>query len=157
MPLLEVVTVGIPFCVFKLLTGLWLWDGGTAASAAGAVLFCLGAADLVINSANLLSLLVVRRRVLEPCLFAMAAGALRPRSDPAWTWQDLGNSLDVLLAMSIVAYMIAVEAGQTFPEGRRHLWNACVILDVMGAGLTRFGGSLARLGAAALPERRRPA
>lgn len=145
MPLLEVVTVGLPFCVFKLLTGLWLLDGGPAVRFLGFALFALGALDLVINTVNLVSLALLRRRALEPCLFAMLASALRPRRDPVWTWQDLGNSLDVLLAMSIVAYMIAVQAGASFPEGRRHLWNACVILDVMGAGLSRFGGSLRRL------------
>lgn len=145
MPLLEVITVGIPFCVFKLLTGLWLMDGGPAARFAGYALFALGALDLVINTVNLVSLALRRRRALEPCLFAMVASALRPRRDPAWTWQDVGNSLDVLLAMSIVAYMIAVQAQASFPEARRYLWNSCVILDVMGAGLTRFGGSLRRI------------
>ncbi|MBI2362019.1 MAG: hypothetical protein HYV15_01360 [Elusimicrobia bacterium] len=149
MPLLEVVTVGLPFCVFKLLTGLWLLDGGAGARALGWALLVLGGLDLLINTANLLSLVFLRRRALEPCLFAMAAKALGRSSGPAWTWQDLGNSLDVLLAMSIVAYMIAVQAQAGFPEARRHLWNACVILDVMGAGLTRFGGSLKRLSGAA--------
>lgn len=149
MPLLEVVTVGLPFCVFKLLTGLWLLDGGPAVRSLGFALLALGALDLAINTVNLVSLALLRRRVLEPCVFAMLAAALKPRQDPAWTWQDLGNSCDVLLAMSIVAYMIAVQAQAGFPEARRHLWNACVILDVMGAGLTRFGGSLRRLSGAA--------
>lgn len=146
--LLEVFTVGLPFCAFKLMTGFWLLGRGPAARVVGGALLLLGALDLAMNLANLAGLAVWRRRLLEPCLFAKLAGALGTGASPAWTWQDLGNSLDVLLAMSIVAYMIGVQAQASFPEGRRLLWNACVILDVMGAGLSRFHGSLKRLSAA---------
>lgn len=149
MQVLEVITVGFPFCAFKIMTGLWLQGGGPAARLAGWALLALGTLDLVINTVNLVGLAALRRRVVEPCVLAMGAGLLRKPTSPAWTWQDLGNSLDVLLAMSLVAYMIAVQALAGFPEGMRHLWNACVILDVMGAGLSRFGGSLKRISEAA--------
>lgn len=145
MQLLEVVTVGLPFCAFKILAGLWLFERGFAARLLGGGLLLLGVLDLLMNLANLFSLAFLRRRVLEPCLFAKLAGFLHTPASPAWTWQDLGNSLDVLLAMSIVAYMIAAQALPGFPEGRRLLWNVCVILEIMGAGMSRFSGSLRRL------------
>lgn len=149
MPILEVITVGFPFCAFKIMTGLWLQGGGPAARLVGWALLSLGSLDLLINAVNLVGLAALRRRVVEPCVFAIGASLLRKPSSPAWTWQDLGNSLDVLLAMTLVAYMIAVQALAGFPEGMRNLWNACVILDVMGAGLSRFGGSLRRISGAA--------
>lgn len=149
MQILEVITVGFPFCAFKIMTGIWLQGGGPAARAVGWALLALGVLDLLINTLNLVGLTALRRRLVEPCLFALGASLLRKPSSPAWSWQDLGNSLDVLLAMSLVAYMIAVQALAGFPEGMRHLWNACVILDVMGAGLSRFGGSLKRFSEAA--------
>ncbi len=50
-PLFEIITVGFPFCAFKILAGLAL----------GQVwLTFWGALDLVINTANLLALLISR-------------------------------------------------------------------------------------------------
>jgi len=154
MQILEVVTVGLPFCVFKILAGLramerfpdwWLLAGA---------LVVLGVLDLLINLVNLGSLLIFKRRTLDACVFAAAARLFKPPASPDWTWQDLGNSLDVLLAMSIVAVMIGTRAFSSFPSGQLALWNTCVILDVLGAGLSRFGSSLKRISSGPPPERR---
>ncbi|TBR17095.1 hypothetical protein EPO15_17715, partial [bacterium] len=67
MPILEVITVGFPFCAFKIMTGLWLQGGGPAARAAGWALLTLGVLDLLINAVNLFGLTALRRRVVEPC------------------------------------------------------------------------------------------
>jgi len=136
MDMLEVVTVGFPFCGFKVLAGLTL--GGRV----GAAFVVWGALDCVVNAANLASLLAARRRAAPACLFSFAARALRGSSP---RWQELGNSLDVLVSFVIVAAMIGLGRIPTLPPRALAAWNACVILNVLGAGLGRVGASVLAL------------
>ncbi|MCM2304871.1 MAG: hypothetical protein NDJ72_09230 [Elusimicrobia bacterium] len=136
MDLLEVLTVGLPFCGFKILAGLSL--GGPP----GVLLVGLGVLDAVINGINLLGLLVNRRRPMAACTLALAALPFRKPSASRQKWLDLGNSLDVLLAFALVALMIGYGRLAAMPAERLSVWNACVILNVLGAGLGRFGASL---------------
>jgi len=135
MELLEVATIGLPFCGFKVLAGLSL--GGLA----GAALVALGAVDAVINLVNLGGLLAARRRPLAACALALAAGGLRGGGAPA-PWRDLGAALDVALSFALVALMIGLGRLGALPRASLAVWNACVILNVLGAGLGRVGASL---------------
>lgn len=147
MDLLEVLTVGLPFCGFKVLAGLSL--AGSAAAWAlkplGAFLVGLGILDGLINGANLAGLLVQGRRPMAECSLAFALRPFGGPSRPAEKWRDLGNSLDVLLSFALVALMIGAGRLRSLPPGRLTAWNACVILNVLGAGLGRFGDSWRRL------------
>jgi hypothetical protein len=136
MDLLEVLTVGLPFCGFKVLAGL------SFAGPAGAFLVALGVLDGLINGANLAGLLAKDRRPLAACSLAFAARALRAPSGPPRKWHDLGSSLDVLLSFALVALMIGGGRLGSMPPVRLSAWNACVILNVLGAGLGRIGDSL---------------
>ena len=60
-------------------------------------------------------------------------------------WQDLGNSLDVFLSFSIVAFMIAGNHLKEIPSEHMTVWNLSVILNVLGAGLGRVKDSLRNL------------
>lgn len=139
MQLLEVVTVGLPFCGFKILAGLSL---GGPLRLLGLALAALGAVDAAINGINLAGLLFSGRRPLAACTLSIAASALRGERGPAEKWRDLGDSLDVLLAFALVAAMIGFGRLSLLPPGRLAAWNLCVILNVIGAGLGRFGASL---------------
>lgn len=139
MQLLEVVTVGLPFCGFKILAGLSL-DGGLRLL--GLALAALGVVDAAINAINLAGLLVAGRRPLAACTLSIAASALRGPRAPVAKWRDLGDSLDVLLAFALVAAMIGFGRLRLLPPDRLAAWNLCVILNVMGAGLGRFGASV---------------
>lgn len=139
MDLLEVLTVGLPFCGFKILAGLSL--GGPI----GLGLVALGVLDAVINGINLLGLLVNRRRPMAACTLTLATLLLRGASASRQKWLDLGNSLDVLLAFVLVATMIAYGRLGSMPRESLAVWNACVILNVLGAGLGRFSASLRNL------------
>lgn len=141
MQLLEVVTVGLPFCGFKILAGLSL-EGPLRLL--GLALASLGVVDAAINALNLAGLLVAGRRPLAACTLSIAASALRGRG-PAAKWRDLGDSLDVLLAFALVAAMIGFGRLSLLPPGRLAAWNVCVILNVIGAGLGRFGASVRSL------------
>lgn len=133
--LLEVLTVGLPFCGFKILAGLSL--GG-----AGWLLVGLGVLDAVINLVNLAGLLAYRTRPMAACTLALATYPFRGTGASPQKWLDLGNSLDVLLAFALVAVMIGFGRLGAMPAERLAVWNACVILNVLGAGLARFGASV---------------
>lgn len=139
MDLLEVLTVGLPFCGFKILAGLSL------KGPSGGLLVALGVADAIINGVNLLGLIVNRRRPMAACTLALATLPFRKPSGSRQKWLDLGNSLDVLLAFALVALMIAYGRLGAMPADRLAAWNACVILNVLGAGLGRFGASVRKL------------
>lgn len=133
--LLEVLTVGLPFCGFKVLAGLSL--GG-----AGWLLVGLGVLDALINLINLGGLLLYRTRPMSACTFALATYPFRRTVSSPQKWLDLGNSLDVLLAFALVALMIGFSQLDALPADRRAVWNTCTILNVLGAGLVRFGVSV---------------
>ncbi len=142
--LLEVVTVGLPFCAFKLLTGYSVVVHAPAWSVLGMVLVVLGVLDVVVNAANAIGLLVRRRRFLEACTLSVATRIVRRRSRVASTWQELGTAVDVLLSMALVAIMIAAGSIGRLPAPLLAVWNISVIVNVLGAGVARFGQSLQR-------------
>jgi hypothetical protein len=141
--LLEVLTVGLPFCGFKILTGLSLAASASAAvRPAAAALVALGTVDAVLNVVNLAGLSLAGRRATDACLFALATRPLRRPPRPPAAWADFGSSLDVLLSFALVALMIGGGRLAGMRADRLAVWNACVILNVLGAGLGRFGASL---------------
>lgn len=140
LELAEVFSIGLPYCCFKILAGLsfgGLWGG---------FLVGLGGLDAVINGANALSLLAKRERVIDACFFGFCTRLFRG-GEAVRTWQDFGNSLDVLLCCSLVVYMIARGGLSGLSERQVALWNICVILNVAAAGLSRFGRSVRSLAA----------
>jgi hypothetical protein len=136
-PLFEIITVGLPFCAFKILAGLVL----------GQVwLTFWGGLDLVINTANLLALLISRHRATDACVLSLVVRALRkPTSTEKPVWQELGNSVDVLLSFAIVAFMLGGGFLKLLAPAQLTLWNISVILNVLGAGSMRLSQSLANM------------
>lgn len=130
LELMEVVTVGLPFCGFKIVVGLTCLANG--ATTAGRALVALGVIDLVINALNAVTLLALGRRTWAACTFSVLTPARR----------DLGNALDTMFSFSLVAVMIG--GGHIASLSPPHLtaWNGCVIVNVLGAGLGRLGQSL---------------
>jgi hypothetical protein len=135
--LIEIISVGLPFCIFKVVTGIYLnqyW------------LILLGGIDLLINVANILSVLISKERVTESCFFAwiiLKVGKINPTVKDKW--HDLGNSIDVLLSFTLVAYMIGSGAIVDVPGRQLTLWNVSVVFNVFGAGYSRLHGSIKNL------------
>lgn len=137
LQILEVLTVGLPFCAFKIVTGIRFEQHWLTA---------LGCVDLVINIVNLLSLLFLRKRLLDACLLSFLTHQLkRPTREKKWQWQDLGNSIDVLLSFSLVALMVGGGYLGSLPITYLSVWNLAVVLNVFGAGLGRLTGSIRNL------------
>ena len=137
MNFLEIITIGLPFCAFKIVTGLFLnqpW------------LTTLGVIDLGINLTNSVSLLFLKRRVFDACLLSFLTRLLmKPTNSAKPKWQDLGNSIDVLLSFSLVAYMIGGGFIKDLPMDYLFIWNISVILNVFGAGFSRLEISIRNL------------
>lgn len=132
----EVITVGFPFCGFKILSGLVAQaHPNTTIQVLGLVMLGLGIFDLMINLINFLGLMIWRRRLLEACTFSLLLKKF-------FTNSDLGNSLDVLLSFVLVALMIAFGKLAELSAQQLFIWNLCVIFNVLGAGLNRFGHSI---------------
>jgi hypothetical protein len=137
---LEVVTIGLPFCAFKILSGLVT----LRVTPLGWSLIALGGTDIFINSVNFFALILGRPRVLPVCALQMAVSRGRGRS-----YDELGTSLDVFVAFALVAGMIAFEQLSQLPKTGLQVWNLAVVLNVLGAGIGRLYGSLEALKKAA--------
>lgn len=136
----EVITVGLPFCVFKGLVGALLWRAGHVVPAAPLLLLCVS--DSLINLVNLGALFFWRRRALSACTLAVIVVRLRVfATSPNEYVKDLGNSLDMLLSFSLVAAMVGLGKIPSLPADHLRIWNAAVVLQVLGAGLSRVGAS----------------
>lgn len=127
--ILEVLTVGLPFCVFKLLTGLFLGPLGWP-------LVALGAVDAAMNLANLVALAALRRRILPLC----SAQVLLRRLNP-----ELTAALDVALSFVLVAIVIGANLLGRFPPAWVRLWSFAVVMNVLGAGWFQVNLAYARL------------
>ncbi|HNL09915.1 MAG TPA: hypothetical protein PKM44_05355 [Turneriella sp.] len=133
----EILTVGLPFCAFKLIAGIALSQDWLTA---------WGIADTLINTINLVWLLTARRRVTEVCLLSLLVRLLRrPAREHMARWQDLGTAGDMFLSFAIVAFMLGGGFLPGLPAWHLKAWNLSVILNVLGAGSMRLSQSLADL------------
>jgi hypothetical protein len=135
LPLLETVTVGFPFSVFKVLFGLWC---AHAFAVPGAVLLLLGVLDAGFNLVNLASLAVAGRRAVAVCSVSWALQRLRPGGRT----EALGTALDTLLAFSLVAAAVGAGLLPHFDPQALSVWNVAVVINVLGAGLSRLASAL---------------
>lgn len=139
LPAVEIVTVGAPFCAFKLLTGKLLLASSAWWWCVGAALVALGVIDVALNAVNLVALALGRERPVAVCTLAGAVGALR-RENPGFS--ELGTSIDVLLSFTLVASMVWTGAIGSLGADLARAWAACTVLNVLGAGLGRVARAL---------------
>jgi hypothetical protein len=132
LPAAEIVTVGLPFCTFKLLTGLIAL--GTPLEPLGVVLLALGAVDLALNGVNLVTLIAFHRRATGVCLADVAL----TRGDD----RELALALDMFVSFALVAVVVGCGLLGRFPGWGLALWNIAVVLNVLGAGAGRLLGAL---------------
>jgi hypothetical protein len=130
----EILTVGLPFCAFKLIAGAALSQDW---------LTFWGIADTLINSLNLVWLFVKRRRLTEVCLLSLLVRIVRrPAREQMARWQDLGAAGDMFLSFAIVAFMLGGGYLPALPAWQLQLWNLSVIFNVLGAGSMRLSASI---------------
>ena len=133
VPAVEVFTVGLPFCAFKLLTGMIAVRSSLAPL--GFALVALGLVDLVLNTFNLVALITVRRRVSGVCFVELALRLLGRRA-------DVGLAIDVFVSFGLVAAVVGLGLIPRIPVWALPLWNLAVVLNVLGAGVGRLISAL---------------
>jgi hypothetical protein len=139
--LLEIATVGFPFCAFKFLTGGVL-IALPAWRAMGWGLVALGAVDLVLNVANFSLAIVGRESPVAVCTAQHVLAGARPGNP---SWKQLGLSVDAMLSFTLVATMIGFGFLPRLSHADLGVWNTCVVFNVLGAGLGRLAETLGAL------------
>lgn len=132
---LESLTVGIPFCIFKLLAGILLGPWGWP-------LVALALVDAAFNGANLVWLPLRKRRLAPVCTLSLLLPSL-PRLRGRDTL-ELSTSLDVALSFLIVAIVIGGGFIAAFPPALGRAWSVAVVLNVLGAGIFQVNQAYAR-------------
>lgn len=139
VPVAEILTVGLPFCVFKVLTGLVLLRV-PALVPLGYALMGLGAVDTVFNIVNLGSLALRRCHATDVCLTDFLLRRLRRTK----AYEDLGSAVDVFLSFALVAVVVGLGLLLWMPGWALSTWNVAVVLNVLGAGIGRLLAALGR-------------
>lgn len=133
----DILTIGLPFCAFKLTAGDYFqlnW------------LIILGVIDLFINLTNLISIGLKKTKVFDTCFLSWLSHKLiKSKQDKVHSWQELGESIDVLLSFSIVAYVIGFGHITSFSQTSVFYWNIAVVLNVLGAGSVRLLESIKKV------------
>lgn len=143
--LLEVITVGLPFCVFKLVTGKLLFFDVNL-PILGAILLVLGFLDLIINLANLGFLLIKRRRGAGICTMTFLVRLFEGRAGhPSARLTEVAAALDVILSFILVVVMINAGLLAGLPRTEVVMWNIAVSFNVLGAGYAQLSRAIRKL------------
>jgi hypothetical protein len=141
LALLEIATVGFPFCAFKILFGGVLTQvPGWAV--AGWAMTALGVVDTLLNAVGFVTKAAGGESRFGVCSFQQLVVVLRSDHD---TWRELGLSLDAMVSFTVVALMIALHLLPRLSPGGLAVWNASVVCNVLGAGAGRLAASLQAL------------
>ena len=134
--LFDIVTIGIPFGIFKITSGLYYKHD---------ILLWWGIIDISLNFFNFFTYLINKQKILSSCLLAQAGLQFGKSTKYIQELtEDTGESLDVLFSFTIVAIIIGTGAIAKYPEDMLLAWNISVILNVIGAGSVRVFQSLRR-------------
>ncbi len=142
---LEILTIGLPFCAFKIIFGFFLMQWPSFYYLAP-LFIVWGVLDVILNLTNLLSLIARPDPWARTCtLNYIVRPILRRTSYRHLGKKDLGTALDVAFSFSIVAFMVGGSFLGKLPHLQSVIWNWSVVLNVLSAGLNRIAESLKRL------------
>jgi hypothetical protein len=123
----EAATIGVPFAVFKIVSGAALLQLGAPAFL-GWALLGLGVLDALVNLLNAVVVACRGARLLPICVLDILL--IRRR-------KGLGPALDMMLSFSLVAAMIGTGYIGELSPASLQAWNLAVICSVLGAGALR--------------------
>lgn len=140
-----IICVGFAFSVFKFILGQFLQLSGYQIP--GIIFITWGTIDIIINFINLVSLSLLKKRVLRICLFnyiVWGTLSILPWVDHHGP-KDLGTAIDVFAAFLIVAIMVGGGFISQLTPIQVTTWNWSVVLNVLYAGTTRLVASTRRI------------
>lgn len=138
-PTFQALTIGVPFCVFKLLFGmLALRTGATSASlsAFGWLVIAWASADLLMNLARVFFHLTGRAAPMEYCTIAQAGRLFkRPR---------LFLAIDTLISFSIICFVLWSDWIVRLSLEESYLWYAATTLNLISISVVNIWIELRR-------------
>lgn len=134
--LFDIITIGIPFGVFKITSGLFYETD---------LLLYWGLLDIAINSFNFIMYIFTKKKFLPTCLLALLGQQIGKKTNIDSTLtEDTGESFDVLFSFCIVAIVIGSGDIARYTSEMTLFWNISVVLNVLGAGSIRVLQSIKR-------------
>lgn len=138
--ILSILTIGFPFVCYKILGGIIIsriYDS-IFADALGLFLIVWGLVDFALNAISLHAVSCRNNLHYPVCLLSMIS-----RKHPVLSkWKDVGEAMDVMLSFLIVAFVVGQNLFIYMDGGQVKLWNACTVINVLGAGIARLGATL---------------
>ncbi len=137
---IAVITIGFPFAAFKWLLGHTFLKmmSSPINYLIGGILIGWSIIDFLINGANLLLLLFENRYPTNVCLLTNIFASKHVHVKNSVAWKEFGTALDVMLSFALVAIMVGGNLFHYLAGWEMHLWSASVVVNVLGAGITRI-------------------
>jgi len=138
-PVFQALTIGVPFCIFKLLFGLLIMRAGNdPLSILGWLVVTWASADLLLNLARAFFPLTGRSSPVEYCTIAQLGRRFnRPR---------LFLALDTFLAFSIICLALWSGWIRYLTSFESYLWYAATTLNLLSLSLVNIWLELRRGG-----------
>jgi hypothetical protein len=125
-PTFQALTIGVPFCIFKLLFGLLALRTGSPSvslSILGWLVIAWALADLLLNLARVFFHLAGREAPLEYCTIAEVGRLfMRPK---------LFLAIDTLITFSIICFVLWSGWIMRLSQGESYLWYAATTLNLI--------------------------
>lgn len=132
-PTFQALTIGIPFCVFKMLFGLLALRAGAASDPLrffAWLVIAWALADLTMNVARILFHLSGRDAPIEYCTIAEAGRLVnRPR---------LFLAIDTLISFSIICFVLWTGWIALLDRQESYLWYAATTLNLIGVSIVNI-------------------
>jgi hypothetical protein len=139
-PIFQALTIGVPFCIFKLLFGILSIRIGVEQSSFllifGWLVVAWASVDLVMNLARVLFHLFGRESLVEYCTIAQAGRVYgRPR---------LFLAIDTFLSFSIICFVLWSGWIKDLGTVESYLWYAATTLNLISISLVNIWLELGR-------------
>jgi hypothetical protein len=132
-PAFQALTIGVPFCIFKLLFGLLALRTGAPSSslfAFGLLIIAWALTDLLMNLARVFFNLAGRTSPIEYCTIA-EAGRLFKRP-------GLFLAIDTLISFSIVCFVLWSGWIVRLSQEEAYLWYAATTLNLISISVVNI-------------------
>ena len=139
---LAVLTIGFPFVGYKILCGVVIHRlyEHPAADVLALMFIVWGLLDLFLNAMSLHAICCHGHTRYPYCLLALLA---RRQAFLSKWGGDAGDALDMLLSFSIVAWVVGQGLFGYMDGSQLKIWNICTVVNVLGAGISRLGATIA--------------
>ena len=141
-PSFQALTIGLPFCAFKMLFGLLCWRAGGGAQASsplsvlGVMIMAWAAIDFLMNLARIFFQLAGRDSPIEYCIIAQAGRLMgRPK---------LFLAVDTLASFSIISIVLWSGWISHLSWLEARIWIAATILNLISVAFVNIWMELRR-------------